>query len=130
MGTDECTLSALDAVLRQPFWYGNSDVSFLILSGCRGPGSVCRYLGNFQFGSFTFNDLCGYFFYEVSGMFGYSRRHLVAINFVTERHLYNVFDCTINGIVVHLHNLITFFAVGLFDGVFDCVNSFFLGQDA
>ena len=44
-------------------------------------------------------------------------------------YLNDVFNCSIDGLVVHIDNLVTFFAIGFFDGILNGSNGFFLGDD-
>ncbi len=47
----------------------------------------------------------------------------------TKRNLNNIFYCAINRAVVHLDDFVAFLAVGLFDRIFDGINSFIFGKN-
>ena len=122
--TEQRASSALNTKVGFPLRDIDGDITLLILS------CTCRELavgGHFayrQLVAAACHKLGGNFLDKIRGIIGDRRLHLYLARYLI-RHFYlvNFPKSGIDGGIVHLNNLLAFFAVGFPDGIFDCLDS-------
>ena len=131
VGTDDGTLSALDAFFGNPFGHTLGNTAFFVLGSRRGKGAVRRKLGNRQFVPFlnrhrAQNLLNPAVFCRGKGLFHVNS----AVRAGGVLHLFHCGQGEVDRGIVFLHNVRALFAVGFFDKFLHVLNRFGFVQHA